>query len=1318
MKSRISGIVLLLVLVGAALAQVSTSRIEGTVLDKTGAVVPDASVKVVNEGTGVSYDAKTSSSGTYTVPSLTPGQYSVTVGHPGFETFTSQHNVLSVGVPLVVNATLVVGGTTQVVEVQSSYQRIESTNATISDVMTTQEVQNLPLNGRNPLGLLTLEPGVVQRSTQAAGSGTHVFGSRDRAHNVTIDGIDANESTVPNPQSNIQRLTPDNVQEFRTVTLDPTAEYGRNSGANVMVGTKPGTNSLHGDVYYFNRNSVYNANEWFNNFNGQPRPDLKLNQYGFDVGGPIIKNKTFFFGSFQNNDIRQTGPISTSLGIPAVYYPALRNGIFRFVRGSFTFNGTTYKRNAPGLIDANGNLLPGVPTCTGGVIANCVDSYNIFANDPSGVGPDPSVLGLIKNTPLPNTSTAHLTPTDGLNIGGFNWNPPTKFTGPFYMVRVDHTFNENNNIFVRYLQNHYDTEEGDFLNARPEVFPGFPPLGEVFRTGKNLAVSYRHTFTQNFVNEFTAGFNRFAFDFTFGESNKNFGDPTKLPPWSDECVFGSFLNIDSPYCVSPHTARAVTAPQFIDNVSYVHGAHTIRMGVNIRIYEHNDSRGFFGSGILAPVTYFDQSVRQGAFNNVPSTAGIKDANGNVIPGTVPFATDINTLQQAIVELAGIPAGIQQGYQADFGSNTYNASRYATVYTRARQYDSYVQDEWHITPEFVLTAGVRWEVNPPPGDAKQALVPNLPIDGSKGPVTFVKSDSWYQNSNLGALGPRVGVAWSPDQKTAVRAGYGWLFDTISTFQITSIAGKIPGFIQSCNVQLNANGTPNPPSGCVAPSGTTNRISQGFPTSVPAPTITPSAALFSPNQPYNAAPNIGAFDPNLKNPSVHTWDLSIERELPGKFVMEVGYVGKRGTHLYRAYDLNQINIYQAGFVQSFNLARQNTINGCTGDGTSCPMGVTGQNPTLLRALVGCSATGTCSFLNSSTSASNFLRNNIGNFAQRIDQLSTGGKQTIVVNGFAPNYFRPNPQFKQIFYFDSGGDSYYDGVFLAARRRFERGLDFGMTYTFSKSIDDMSVDPVGASTGGGLSTSNSRTPTDVRNFALDRARSDFDNRHVLTANLLYELPFGHGKHFGSKWNGLLNQVLGGWQFTGIFDYQSGEPYTIQSGELTANNTHQSSALLVGPMNQGSLKYVANGCGSGTAGVCPVLYQVGGLITNPADPHFNCTNVTGTQTYFCIPLPGQQGSGRNTAQGPHFWNLDSGLFKNFKVSERFNVQFRAEAFNVLNHPNFENPRNATVGSPTITSNVFGETCCSTSAVASSANVNALGEPNRILQLGLKVNF
>lgn len=1284
-------VLLVCLLTGAAWSQVGTSRIEGTVVDSTNAVVANANVRITNESTGVSFQAKTSSIGTYSIPSLTPGTYTVSVSRQGFETFTSTYNVLSIGAPLVVNVTLKVGAASEVVEVQGAYERIETTNAAVSDVMTPVQVKELPLNGRNPLSLLTLEPGVVQRTTESAGSGTHVFGSRDRSHNVTIDGIDANESTVPNPQSNIQRLNPDNVQEFRTVTLDPTAEFGRNSGANVMVATKPGGNAFHGDVFYFNRNTAFNANEWFNNAEAKPRPDLKLNQYGFDVGGPILKKKTFFFGSFQNNDIRQTGPIASSFGTPLAYTAAARSGIFRYVVGNI--NGVTSASRK--LVDANGNLLPGVPVCSGTVTNNCVASYNIFGNDPEGIGGDPAVMAFINSTPLPNTFSSV---GDGLNTAGFDWNPPTKFTGPNYMVRVDHTFSENDTVFVRYLHNHFDTTEGDFLNARPEVFPGFPPLGEVRRIGRNLAVGYRHVFSPTLVNEFTTGFNRFAFNFTFGESNPNFGTD-KLPPWTDQCVFGSFLNISSPNCVSPHTQRAVTAPQFIDNLSWSHGAHTIRTGFNFRFYYHNDSRGFFGSGILTPVVFFDQRLRQGG---LPAAPGISSG-------------DNSALQQTIVELLGIPGGIQQGFQADFIDNSYNEGRYATVYTRAKQYDMYVQDEWHLKPNLVLNAGVRWEINPPPSDAKQTLVPDRAIDGSQGPVNFVKSDGWYKNSNLGSLGPRVGIAWSPDQKTAVRAGYGWLFDTISTFQVTAIAGKVPGFILNCVNNLPLSGTTiNPTAGCAVPngifsgSGAENRISQGFPTTVPAPIGTPSAALSPPAQPFGTAPSIGAFDPNLKNPSVHEWDLTVQRELPWHFVAEIGYVGKRGTHLYRAYDLNQMRIDQPGFLDSFLIARQNVLSGCKADGTGCPVGVTGQTPTMLLQMV--SAT----FLNSSTSANNLKLNSIGNFAQRIDQLT--GASSITAKGFPANFFRPNPQFSQIFFFDSGGDSYYHGGFIAIRRRFEKGLDFGFTYTLSKSIDDMSVDPVGAATGGGLSTSNSRTPTDVHNFRLDRARSDFDDRHVIITNLVYELPFGHGKQWGSNWSGLLDHILGGWDTTGIFNYQSGEPYTLYTGNFTTNNTHTSSVLVEGPMDKGHLQFLP-----GVEG--PAMYNTGPLITNPADPHYDCRNVIGTQTFFCIPPPGQVGSGRNLAQGPGFWNLDAGVSKNIKMTERFNLQLRAEFFNILNHANFENPRNATSGSPAIATSSksndnFGLTCCSTAALASSANVNALGEPMRVLQFGAKLNF
>ncbi|HEY3134508.1 MAG TPA: TonB-dependent receptor, partial [Blastocatellia bacterium] len=976
-----------------AQAQSGTSRITGTVTDPQGAVVANAPVTATNEATGVNYTQKTTSAGVFAFADVPVGDYTITVEAQGFRKFISTKNVLTVGSPLVVDVTLQVGSTTEVVEVQGGYERIETSNATISDVLETKQIQELPLNGRNPLALLTLEPGVVQRTTNGTGSGTHVFGSRDRAHNVTIDGIDANESTVPNPQSNIQRLNPDNVQEFRTVTLGATAETGRNSGANVMVATRGGSNSLHGAVYYFNRNTAYNANEWFNNASKQAPPELKLHQYGFDIGGPIRKDKTFFFGSFQGNLIKQTSPISAAFGTPRVYTATARTGIFRFVRGKVTAsNGLSFTQNDPRMVDASGNLLPGIALCGNGNFSNCVDSYNIFANDPKGIGADPAVSAFIKSLPLPNGFQAA---GDGLNNAGFLWNPPTKFVGPHIMARIDHRFNERNNIFGRWLQNHYDTKDGDFLNARPQVFPGYPPLGEVSRLGKNLAVSYRRTITPNLVNELTGGFNHFAFAFTFGESNPNFGDPSKLPPWADECIYGSFStsgNINTPYCVSPHTQRGIWTPQFVDNLSWLHGAHTFHAGINFRFYRHDDSRGFFGGTILAPGVLFNQGTRQGGFLNIPGTIG-----GNA--ATTPNSTDINRLQQAIVEFLGIPAQLSQSFFADFNADQYKAAKAATVKTRAHQYDSYVQDEWKPGPNLTLNLGVRWEYNPAPYDAVQTLVPNVNPDGSQGTVSFVKADRWFKNNNIGAVGPRIGIAWSPDNKMVVRAGYSLLFDVLSTFQVTAIAGKVPGFMQLCSNTIDTTGAISTSVGCVTPSGLANRISTGFPLSVAVPTITPSRALTVAAQPSGTAPSVGAFDPNMQNPSVHEWSLTIQRELPKHFVAQIGYIGKRGTHLYRAYDLNQGSIGQPGFLDSFNIARANFLAGCRGDGTGCPAGVTGQTPTLLLQLV------SPAFVNSSASATNLQRGDIGSFAGRMDALALTSSQR---RSLPLNYFRPNPQF----------------------------------------------------------------------------------------------------------------------------------------------------------------------------------------------------------------------------------------------------------------------------------------------------------------------
>jgi len=1334
-------------------AQVSTSRITGMVTDPTGAVIQGAAVTATNEATGVEYKATTTSAGTYTLESLPVGTYTIKVESPGFRTFTSAGNVLTVGAPLVVNVTMEVGRASEVIEVVGTYERIETTNAMLSGVVSRREVVDLPLNGRNPLSLIILEPGLVQRTTGAAGSGTHVFGSRDRAHNVTIDGIEANESSVPNPQSNIHRLNPDNVQEYRVVTHNATPEFGRNSGANVAIATRSGTNEFHGSIFWFHRNTVLNANEWFNNYEGIERPVLLLNQFGAEASGPIVKNKTFFFASWQGNRIKQTMPIAQSFGTPYVYTNLAKQGIFRYFvpdpANPLVIDGTTITRNNVRLVDPQtGALRPGVRMCATPTEVGCIRTYNIFTSDPAGIGPDPLMKAMFDSFHSQNMFSVG----DGLNFAGYSWNPPSRFVGPHNMVRIDHKFDENNNIFGRMLWGDWITKEGDFLNARPSLFPGFAPLGTVERVSRNLAISYRRVFSPRWVNEYTMGFSRFRFTFGLAEANMLPGyekQPPFPPPYGQEC-FGtdSLANVDTPFCNTPHTQRAVNTYQFIDNLSYVRGPHSFRTGVNIRFYQHNDERGVPGGFNMSTTILFSQSIRSPHGTTANTYPGVA-AGFPTAPGI--HSSDATNLAQTIVEMMGIPARVQAVYVGDMTHDVFVYDMYHAG-TRAKQYNFYFQDEWKMRRNLTMTYGVRWELNPPPTDAAdRVFVPDRRPDGSEGPVTYVRADRWFKRMNATALAPRVGLAWDPwsSGKSVIRLGYGLAFDTISTFQVTAINGKVPGTVLQCRVDVQAG--PTPPcndvpndvrlSGMLAALNWKNFNPFDFVSQsriIGPPAGAPSTYLKPAEAPLTIAPSLGAFDPNLKVPTVHEWSLTIQRELPQSLVAQVGYIGKRGMRLYRAYDLNQYNITKE-FLQNFIQAQKNLYI-CRTNEAAClaaqaaagisaasrtrdnfaNFGLPGQaDVPVLSALLGTGSTAasnTSSMFRSSSYVTAVSRNGVGDLAALIDARSGTGwiiNRVNPVTGqpFPANYFRPNAQVTDMFYFDSGGSSSYHGMIIQLQRKYEKGLTFGLSYTLSKSIDDMSVDPVAATSGGGLSTTNSRTPTDIRNFRLDRARSDFDNRHALVANWLYDLPFGRGQKWGSGWAGVVNHILGGWTVTGIYTYYSGEPYTLNAGVRTAHQTKQARAILKGPMPPSTLQYV-----SGIEG--PVVFNADTLIEDSTNAYNNCRHIIGTDSYFCIPGPMEQGMGRNAVQGPGFWNMDMGIIKRFNLTERVKMDFRTEFFNVFNHPNFENPRNASVGSPTLTSGLFGQTCCVTAAVPSSSTIIATGEPNRVIQFALKLNF
>jgi hypothetical protein len=1265
-------------------AQTSTSRITGTVVDPTGAVVPGATVTALHEATGISQTQTTTDAGLYSFASLPVGSYTVTVEKSGFKTAKLTGNVLETNTPLDVVVTLTAGQISEIVTVQAGAEQLQTSNATIGNVVEQKAIEQLPLNGRNPLTLIVLEPGVTQRSFGGAGSGIHVNGSRDRAYNVTIDGIEANESSVPNPVSNLYRLNPDNVQEYKVTTNNATAEQGRNSGASISVSTRAGTNELHGNLFYFMRNDALNSNEFFLNANKQKKPVIKLNQFGGEVGGPIVKNKTFFFASVQDNQVSFTQPVDQSFGVPVVYTAAARAGVFRYFvpdpANPLVINGLTITRNSPLLVDPfTGSLRAGVNLCATPTSVGCIRTYDTRAagNNTLGRTLDSTVAALLNPYPLPNNFNVT---GDGLNTAAFLWNPPTQIKGPNYMARVDHTFNQNNSVFARFLYSDYNTLKGDPLNGRPQVFPGdFAPLGEVFRKTHNLAISYRRVLSSRMVNEFTAGYARFLFLFTQGEANPAFPD---VPPFD-------FNSVSEPFNNTPRTARAVTTPQFLDNLSIVSGSHDLHMGVNVRFYRHVDQRGQPGGVNVTPAIDFATARRN------PFVVGAT-ANDGFAPAAGINTTDSTTLGGLINNLYGLPARIQQTFIGNIGDNAFLPFKVGDTVTlfdeqhKLNQYNFYFQDEWKVRPNLTLDLGLRWEINPAAttvgGDVLRAATP---IEA--GSTTFVPADTWYDTAKWGVIGPRVGLAYSPDFKngflktlfgeggrSVIRMGYGIAYDTISSFQVTAAAGRVPGLLVTCSSTFPFNAA-SVTNGCPAPPNTT--IAGGFPTTLSPPTtLKPQNFLRLPETLFSNSPPITVFAPEMKLPTVHQWSLSVQRELPGGFVAQAAYVGRSGSHLFMAYNSNQIDADPV--VPSFLVMRQNRRNGCRPDGTGCPSGVTGLTPALLGQLQtqgGLSAAAAATFLNSSNTTGELDLNNAGSFAQRIEDTTLG------------LHLRRNQQFGVVTYLDNSGASNYHAAQFTLRRRFASGLGLSMAYTFGKSIDNQSVDPVGASSGGGLSTTNSRTPLDARDFNEERGRSDFDRTHVFTTAAAWDLPVGRGRHFLSGSNGLVNQFVGGWTINGLFTTMSGEPFSVRSGSRTSNSGHESRAVILDPNLRAQLQDAPRVLG-------PVVFA----------------NANG----FAVPEPGFNGSGRNTFVAPGYWNLDLSIIKMFPITERYRLQFRTEMFNALNHPNFDNPRDASVGSPSIQSSVFGQTCCATVAPPSTQTIIQTGESARVIQFALKLQF
>ena len=584
--SKLSLLFVLLAFPVSLYAQGTTSRVTGIVEDKTGALVAGATVTLTNEATGFSLTTETSENGTYTFDLIQIGSYTVTVEKSGFKKSVSTKNTVNVNQPATVRVVLEPGEVSAVVTVESSAEQVQtSTSGNIGATVEQRTLESLPIvgtRGRNPLDLLNFQPGVVIGGN--TGGAVNVHGSRDRAFNFTLDGIDINESTSGGSNFTPLRPNPDSVQELQIVTSNFTAELGRSSGAQVSLMTRSGTNDFHGNVFEYYRTPRFDAKSYPITIAKLPKEQFVQHIFGGSLGGPLfnpgfgegkhfrfLKDKAFFFTNLQLLRAYDTGLVTRT-----VYTPQARAGLFRYVVG---------RANAPAgtstpAVDGGGNAI--LPNCTGTPADNapCIASYNIATSAPVSI--DPTLAGIINSMPAPNNFTVG----DGLNTAGFNFASPQHERQYDFVAKFDFKLSDKHLFYVRYAKGQQNSL-GDSANTGRPVFPTSPNFVDTFRNPENWAFNWRWSPTSVLTNEFIFGISKFAFNFE--------------TPHPDANLPFAFLNPATPNTNFSYNARGVNTLQYIDNLTYLHGSHTFKGGINFRISRHTDDRSNVAGSAIEPV---------------------------------------------------------------------------------------------------------------------------------------------------------------------------------------------------------------------------------------------------------------------------------------------------------------------------------------------------------------------------------------------------------------------------------------------------------------------------------------------------------------------------------------------------------------------------------------------------------------------------------------------------------------------------------------------------------------------------------------------
>ncbi|HTW81198.1 MAG TPA: TonB-dependent receptor [Terracidiphilus sp.] len=1237
-------------------AQTATTSLRGVVKDPTGAVVPGAKVEIVNAAGGSNYTAIADSMGGYVFAQIPPARYTITVSAPGFGVQTKSAELL-VNQPATVNFTLTVQSSTVTVDVSGAAQTLNTTDATLGDSVDNSTIQALPMEGRDPLALLTLQPGVLylgnpdENNTMDSRSGS-VSGGRSDQGNVTLDGMDDNDQLNGTAFTGVLRSTLDSTEEFRVTTSNGDADSGRSSGAQISLVTKTGTNALHGAFYEYYRPTNTVANEWFNKYTelylGEPNIPQKyvMNTFGSSIGGPIKKDKLFFFFNYEGQ--RQ----------------AINEVVTRVLPTANFYNGEL------GYQDQNGNTQ----WLTGSQVLQIDETPNPGGTgmpcSPSiGCGPDADVLSYY--SPLGTAKEYGILNTvgDGVNNEGYVFSAPAPKTLNTSILKIDYNLNDKQHLFIRgNLQKDTGNLESSFSSAGcPGVvntdtcgvqnLPGQPQNTWSEDNTKGIAAGYTWTLSPNIVNDL-----RYAL-IRQGYSTRGIG--TGQGDWVD------FRFIDQP------TGQALTAlinvpvNNIIDNLTWTKGNHTLSFGGNWRGISNNraSDNNSYSSASTNPYWLYDAPNDPCVLTQSSSCDSNSPLVGSGFENSYEIAYD--TLVGLVPETT-----LQYNYSVTSPTSGTLQPDGASIsrHFRANEFEYYVQDSWRVRSNFTLTFGLRhsllqapyerngqqisptvdthkWFINraaaAAAGDLNNGTVPpdQLLSFAPSGKANHMPGYWAKQKNNIA---PRLAAVWAPNAHTSVRAGAGMYFDHFGE-------GIVNSFDQEGSFGLS-NSTVSPASYYYVETSPRFTGPHNIPPLQGCPS--PSATV---TYPYTPSTNLNCglaitwgIDNRLKTPYAYAFDLSFQTELPGGFLFEQDYVGRLGRHLLEQLDLAEpLDLVDPGgggsyFAAADELSRISDENGGNGAATVRPI-------QYFEDIFGADFPQGTATQSIYSDLWTYYRYGAGETSALYDLDLYGNP-----NGPQYNFFQP--QFSSLYAWSSIGTSSYNALQVSLRHPATHGLTADIGYTLSKSIDMGSgaerSNEFSSDSYGGAGIQNSWNPK------LNKGVSDFDSRQLVTIDAIYQLPIGRGKAVLSGVGGVAQALIGGWQISGLSRWASSLPFSLESPGWQTNWQLEGGGVVTG--NVQVKKHLIDGAPQVFAG------NTASAINNGI---FNGFPVR-------LPYPGEAGQ-RNNFRGDGYFDVDSALAKTWDLHEQMKLKFDAEVYNVGNEVRFDDsPVNL---NPSITSGTLG---------------------------------